>query len=293
MLAAWVLLLLAVGGGAMAQDLKPLPQPPALLTDQTATLTPTQFHALQARLTELERELGSQIAVLIVASTAPEDIADYTQRLGDAWKIGRRDVGDGVLIVVAKEDRKVRIAPAKSLEGAVPDLAARQIIQGTLAPAFRQGDYADGLNAAIDQLAARIRGEALPAPGRGAGGRPATFGADIGDLALLFFIAVPIVGALLTAVMGRKLGSLLTAGGTGALAFIASTSLLIALGAGLVALILVGVLGIGASRRGSGMGGPGGLPPVIFPGGGGAGGGGGWSSGGGGDFGGGGASGSW
>ncbi|RZU01220.1 TPM domain-containing protein [Rivibacter subsaxonicus] len=294
---AALLLLVAACGLARAQDLKPLPVPAAPLTDQTGTLTPTQRAALEAKLAGIERELGTQVAVVIVASTAPEDIADYTQRLGDAWKIGRREVGDGLLIVVAKDDRKMRIAPAKSLEGAVPDLAARQIIERTLAPAFRKGDYAGGLNAAVDQLAARIKGEALPEPGRDAGSR-AQQGLDFGDLALFFFIAVPVAGAVLTAMMGRKLGSLVTAGGAGALAFVASTSLLVALGAGLVALVLVGVLGIGASRRGSGMGGHGGLPPVIFPGGGGGwggggGGGGGWSSGGGGDFGGGGASGDW
>ena len=295
-----VALLLAVAAllPARAQDLKPVPVLTAPVIDQTGTLTPTQRSALEAKLMALEREIGSQIVVLMVPSTLPEDIADYTQRVGDAWKIGRRDVGDGLLIVVAKDDRKLRIAPAKSLEGAVPDLAARQIIDRTLTPAFRNGDYAGGLNAAIDQLAARIKGEALPAPGARAGGGGQR-GADLGDLALFFFIAVPVVGAVLTAMLGRKLGSVATAGGAGALAFVASTSLLVAAGAGLIALVLVGVLGVGTSRRGGGIAGRGGIPPVIFPGGGwggggrGGGGGGGWSSGGGGDFGGGGASGGW
>ena len=176
-----VALLLAVGAvlPARAQELKPVPVLTAPVIDQTGTLTPTQRGALEAKLMALEREIGSQVVVLMVPSTAPEDIADYSQRVGDTWKIGRRDVGDGLLIVVAKDDRKMRIAPAKSLEGAVPDLAARQIIDRTLTPAFRNGDYVGGLNAAIDQLAARIKGEALPAPGARAGGGGQR-GADLG-----------------------------------------------------------------------------------------------------------------
>lgn len=106
--------------------------------------------------------------LLLVNSTAPEDIAAYAQRVADSWKIGRRDVGDGVLLVVSKGDRRVRIEVAKALEGAIPDLAARQIIDQSIRPAFRANDYAGGLEAALDQLIARIRGEALPAPTVGA-----------------------------------------------------------------------------------------------------------------------------
>ena len=102
--------------------------------------------------------------LLLVPATAPEDIAAYAQRVADTWKIGRRDVGDGVLVVVAKDERRVRIEVAKALEGAIPDLAARQIIDNAIRPAFRANDYAGGLDAAVDQLIARIQGEALPAP---------------------------------------------------------------------------------------------------------------------------------
>lgn len=290
--------LLALAPGLRAQDLLPVPALSARVIDQTATLDATALQALEARLAAFEAEAGPQIVVLLVPTTAPEDIASYTQRLGDAWKIGRRDVGDGLLIVVAKNDRKVWIAPAKALEGAVPDLAARQIIQNQITPAFKQGDFAGGLSAGVEALIARIKGEHLPAPAaRGSGGPQGGLGFDWQSLAMIFFVAVPVVGSLISAVFGRKLGSALTAGGTGAAAWWLSASLAIAAGAGLLALILVGVLGVGAGgRRSGGRGGHGG-PPVIWGGGGrgggGFGGGGGFSSGGGGNFGGGGAGGSW
>lgn len=288
--------------GRAQAELRPLPVLTARVMDSTGTLTPAQRQALETKLETFEREAGPQIVILMLAGTAPEDITDYSQRLGDAWKLGRREVGDGLLIVVAKDERKVRIAVAKALEGAVPDLAARQIIQNAIAPAFKKGDYAGGLNLAVDQLQARIRGENLPTPEAGA--RPASpdAGLQLEELSALFFIAVPVLGALLTALLGRKLGSLATGGAAGAAGWIFSSSVLIAVGAGLGALLLVGVLGIGASRRrtlGGGSGGHGSGGPVIWGGGGGWSGGGGssdgggFSSGGGGDFGGGGASGDW
>ncbi|HSV72074.1 MAG TPA: TPM domain-containing protein [Methylibium sp.] len=286
------LLFAVLAGGAGAQELRAVPVLTASVIDQTGTLSRAQTSALEAKLAAFEREAGSQLVVLIVPTTQPEDIAAYAQRVGETWKIGRREVGDGLILLVAKDDRKVRIEVAKALEGAVPDLAAKQIIDRALTPAFRAGDFAGGLNAAVDQLSARIRGEALPAPKP----RPqAGQGTDWQDLALFFLLAVPVAGALLTRVLGRKLGSLVTAGGAGTLGWVLSTSLLIGGIAALVALLLVGVLGVGAARRGSGV------PPILWGGGGGGGwgggggggDGGGFSSGGGGDFGGGGASGDW
>jgi uncharacterized protein len=273
--------------------------------DQAGVLQPAQAQALEAKLANFEAQAGPQIVVLTVNTTGIEDIADYAQRVGDAWKIGRRDVGDGLLLVVAKNDRKLRIQVAKALEGAVPDLAARQIIANSIAPAFKRGDYAAGLDAGVDALMARLKGEHLPvptAPGRGA----ADTGFEWEELAMFFFIGVPLAGGVLSSVLGRKLGSLVTAGGAGTLAWWLSASVLIGSLAGVVALLLVGVMGIGAVRGGGrggfsgGRRGGGGVPPIIwggggFGGGGGGGGGdgGGFSSGGGGDFGGGGASGDW
>lgn len=316
-LAAALMLLLAAALGlrpAQAQDLQAVPELSGRVIDRTATLTPDQQAAIERKLADFEASAGPQIAILIVANTEPEDIAAYAYRVADAWKIGRREVGDGLLIVVAKDDRRVRIEVAKALEGAVPDLAARQIIDQAVKPAFRAGDYAGGLNAAVDGLTARIKGEGLPAPERGAGGRSAGDqpGAQWQELLMFFFIGVPIVAAVFTGVLGRKLGAVATGGAAGGVAWWITTSALLGAGAGLAALVIVGLFGIGAScsiasagsstgrlRRGrSGLG-----VPVIFGSGGWAGGGngggwsggggGGFSSGGGGDFGGGGASGDW
>lgn len=279
---------------AHAQDVLPVPPLSAAVIDQTATLDDGQRAALIAKLAAIEQQTGSQIVVLMVPSTLPEDVAAYSQRVGDSWKIGRRDIGDGLIIVVAKNDRRVRIEVAKALEGAIPDLAAKRIIDAQITPAFRAGDYAGGLSVAVDQLAARIRGEALPAPGRpDAQQRNQGNGPSLESLAIFLFVVVPIAGALFTRMMGRKVGSLVTGGVAGGIGWWLTASALLAGVAGLMAVVLVGVFGVGSARRG---GGPGGAPAIIWDGGGGGGwggGGGGFNSGGGGDFGGGGASGGW
>ena len=304
-----VLMLLLGAVPGHAQDVQPVPALSARVVDTTGWLQPAEREALDRKLAAFEAQAGPQIVVLLVATTAPEDITSYAQRVAEAWKIGRREVGDGVLLVAARDDRKLRIEVAKALEGAVPDLAARQIITQSITPAFKQGQIAAGLGAGVDSLMARIRGEQLPAPQRKGGGSASTGlidGLDWQALAMFFFVGVPVVGGVLSTVLGRKLGSVVTAGGAGALAFWLSASALIAGVAGVVALLLVGVMGVGSALGGgigggrSGRGGLGGLSPVIFGGGGfgsgrggGGGGGGGFSSGGGGDFGGGGASGDW
>ena len=223
--------------------------------------------------------------MLIVPTTAPEDIAAYAQRVADTWKIGRRAIGDGLLIVVAKNDRGVRIEVAKTLEGAIPDVLAGRIINEQIVPAFRAGDFAGGLNAAVDRLGRLIAGENLaPPPPRQGAAAQRSRGFDLQDLAIFLFVGVPILGALLKGVFGSKLGSLATGVAVGGIGWWLTASALIAGGAGLIALFLVGVMGMGGGR-GSGLGGP-----IIW---GGGRGGGGFGSGGGGDFGGGGASGRW
>jgi uncharacterized protein len=276
-----------------AQDVQPVPVLTGRVIDQTGTLGADQKSALESKLAALERERGAQVVVLMVPTTAPEDIASYAQRIADSWKIGRRAVGDGVLVVVAKNDRAARIEVAKALEGAIPDVLAGRIISDQMAPAFRNGDFAGGLNLAVDRLAQRISGEALPPPDRpGSAARPAV-GFSLQDLAIFLFVGVPIVGGILTGIFGRRFGSLLTGGAVGGIAWWLTTSAVLAGGAGLIALLLVGVMGVGG-RRG-GLAGPiiwgGGLGGGF--GGGFGGGGGGFGSGGGGDFGGGGASGRW
>lgn len=270
-------------------DLLPVPPLTARVIDQTGTLTPAQTQALTDQLSELETTLGSQVVILMVPTTQPEDIAAYAYRVADTWKVGRREVGDGIVIVVAKADRRVRMEVARALEGAVPDLAVKQIIDSAITPAFRANDYASGLRQAVEMLTLRIKGEALPLPDAKAA--PRQQGTQWEDLGVLLFVGVPILGAVLTAVMGRKLGSAATGAAAGALGWFWTSSLLIAGVAGVAGLFLVGALGVGSGGRRRGGWGGGGFGGGL--GGGGGFGGGGFSSGGGGSFGGGGASGSW
>ena len=294
-------LLLAVAlfaGGVVAQNLVPIPALTSRVIDTTRTLSAADVQTLEAKLAAFERQKGSQIVVLMVATTQPEDIVSFANRVGNVWKIGRKEVGDGVLLIVAKDDRKVRIEVAKTLEGAIPDLAARQVIESAITPNFKQGNYAAGLSAAADQLIARIEGEALPEPKRDSTGTGNAFGFDWADLAIFMFFAVPIAGGIARSIFGRKLGSLLVGGGVGALAMVVTASLLMAGLAAVAALVVTlmfggGIAASSGSRRSGGSSGWGG---GGFGGGGGSfggGGGGGFSSGGGGDFGGGGASGDW
>ncbi len=282
---------------ASAQGLVPVPALTARVIDQTATLDAASLASLETKLAAFEQSNGSQVVVLMVATTAPEDIADFTQRVGDAWKIGRADVGDGALFVIAKEDRRLRIATAKALEGAIPDLMARRILDSAVTPAFRQGDYAGGINAGVDQILARIRGEELPLPNASAVQRAA--GSDDFEWmdALVFLVfAIPMLSGLLRGMFGNKLGTVLTGVGAGGLAWVLTAVLWVAIGAGLLGMLAALFMQFlpAAALGGSGRGGRGGWGGGMGGGGfGGGRGGGGFSSGGGGNFGGGGASGGW
>ena len=270
----------------------PVPPLTARVMDQTGTLTAAQRQVLDDKLAAFERERGSQVVVLMVPTTQPEDITDFTQRLGDAWKIGRRDMGDGVLLVVAKDDRRMRIATAKAVEGALPDLLARRIIDQAIAPQFRQGDYAAGLNAGADLILAALRGENLPLPEQ-----QGQFSDEEGiwvDLLVFLGIAVPLIGAVLRRMLGSRLGSVVAGGAVGFIAWNITGLLWVGMAAGLFAvlmsLFIAQLPAIPATGRGSRHGGWGGGHGGW---GGGSGGGGGFRSGGGGNFGGGGASGGW
>ncbi|QTD45206.1 TPM domain-containing protein [Ottowia testudinis] len=287
---------------AHAQPLLPVPPLTSHVIDTSGTLQPAAIAALDAKLATLERDKGSQVVVLMVPATAPEDIAAFANRVGNAWKIGRKDVGDGLIVLVAVKDRRMRIEVAKTLEGAIPDIAAKHIIDEAMAPHFRQGDYAAGLDAAIDQIGARIRGEPLPpvtqaTQGRG-GQDSGGFGFGIVEIAILLFLLVPVISAVARGIFGRKLGALATGAGVGGVAFLVTASVWIAVVAGMVALLFALFSGMAAALpqargRGGGWGGPVILPPSGGSWGGGGGGFGGFGSGGGGDFGGGGASGGW
>jgi uncharacterized protein len=270
--------------------------PLARVTDLAGVLPAAERAALEAKLAAFEAGQGSQIAVLLVLSTQPEPIADFTNRVGAAWKIGRQGTGDGVLIVVATADRRGWISVARALEGALPDVTAARIVRDTMGPRFKNGDYAGGVNAGLDQVFARIRAEALPAPVRQAQ-RQADAGEGTLGLLLPFVVVGATLGALLRRVLGLP-GALLAGGGAGAVAGWMLSSLVF----GGLAALAVFVLALGAGSRSSRvLGGRRGGGAVVLPGGfggggfggGGFGGGGGWSSGGGGDFSGGGGGGSW
>lgn len=282
---------------AWAQGVQPVPTLTAHVMDSTGTLNAAQREALEAKLTAFEKARGAQVVVLIVPTTQPEDIAAYAQRIGDSWKIGRKSIGDGLLLVVAKNDRTVRIETTKTLEGPIPDLMASRIIENAITPRFKQGDFAGGLDVGTDQIIALISGENLPAPPQGsADARNPNGGFDWTTLAVFLFFAVPIGGRVLSSVLGRKLGSVATGGAVGVLAWLFSSSLVIGAIAALAGMVFALMSGLGGMTRGggsSGWGGPGGFGGGGFGGGRGGGGGGGFGSGGGGNFGGGGASGNW
>ncbi len=263
----------------------------AHVMDSTATLSAAQKQNLEDKLIAFEQTRGAQVVLLMVPTTQPEDIASYANRVADTWKIGRREIGDGLLLIVAKDDRKVRIEVARTLEGAIPDLAAKRIIDNAITPRFKQGDYAGGLDAATDQIMVLISGEALPAPAARA--QRANGGFEWVDLAIFLFVAVPVIGAVARQILGSKLGMLATGIAGGGIAFLVTSNLLIAALAAIAGLVFTlitranAAMGVGSSRHGgSGRYGSGG-------GFGGGGRGGGFGSGGGGSFGGGGASGGW
>lgn len=287
---AWMLCgLLAWPLAGLAQPLQPIPPLGARVIDQTGTLDATQRQALEDKLAIFERERGSQVVVLLVRTTAPEDIFGYTQRLGDAWKIGRKEVGDGVLLVVAKDDRALRIATAKAVEGAIPDVIAGRIIEQVITPRFRQGDFAGGLDAGVDQILARLRGEELPLPAAG----PAADESDWIGLLVVLFVALPLITTVLRRILGRLLGGLASGGVVAALVWDFTGLLWLAGAAALVAAVLALLLPSLPLRGGRGPRGPGGWGGGPGGGGFGGGSGGGFSSGGGGNFGGGGSSGRW
>ena len=270
--------------------------PLARVTDTTGTLDAGQKQALEAKLAAFEKARGTQVAVVMVGSTQPEPLSDFAQRIGDAWKIGRHEVGDGLLVVVAKDDRRVWIAVAKALEGAVPDLAAARVIREQITPRFRQGDFAGGIGAGLDSLFRLIEGEGLPQPDSGAG-RAAGGEQDLVAVLAPFVIVGVVVAVMLRKLFGVK-GAALGGAGTGTVAGWVFSSLPLGLIAGVAAFFFA--LAAGSSGGGRVLGGRRG--GVFIPGGwsggrgggwSGGGGGGGWSSGGGGNFGGGGAGGSW
>jgi uncharacterized protein len=295
LLGAWLWLVGCVAP-ALAQPLAAIPPLASPVTDLTHTLTPDQASALEAKLRAFSQAKGSQVAVLIVPSTRPEEIEQYSIRVVEQWKLGRGKVDDGVLLLVALDDRRVRIEVGYGLEGALPDATAHRIIDQDIRPAFRRGDVYGGIATGVDRIMRVIEGEPLPEPeiSPPAAGVPGLF-----QLLPFLFIFALVGGSVLRRMFGRVGGALATGGVVGVLTWMLIAIMGISIAAGVVAFIfsLLGGLGGGGGGRGGWYSG---RHPGVYPGGfgggswggGGGGFGGGWSGGGGG-FGGGGASGGW
>lgn len=244
------------------------------VTDLTGTLTQQQQSDLESNLAAFEARKGSQIAILMVPTIQPEDIAQYSIRVVEAWKLGRKGVDDGVLVLLAKDDHKSRIEVGYGLEGALNDATAKRIVSEVMRPYLKQGDFYGGLVAGVEKIESVIDGEPLPEPVQrsGHGG----FGANY---IFAVFVAAMVLGGLLRAMLGGFVGGLVTGGLVGLLLWV--------LGAGLIFAVFLGFMAF-FMTMGGGRSSPGG-----FGGGGFGGGSGGGFSGGGGGFGGGGASGDW
>jgi uncharacterized protein len=275
-------------GSAFGQDLVPVPPLKAHVTDLTGTLTRDQIASLEQKLTAFETRKGSQIAVLIVPTTHPEEIEQYSIRVVDQWKLGRKKIDDGVLLLVAKDDRRVRIEVGYGLEGPLPDAIAKRVVDEVITPQFRAGNFYGGVDAGVDAMIKVIDGEPLPAPEQH--WRPAQQNRDGGSFQSLFVIGillVVVVGGILRKILGRLPAAMLIGGAAGVIAWMVVTSIAAAAIAGIIAFVFTLMGGV------PGMGGRGGFPGGFGGGGFGGGGGGGWGGGGGGGFGGGGASGRW
>lgn len=209
----------------------PVPPLAARVTDLTGTLAPDQRAGLEAKLAEFEKRKGSQVAVLIVPTTQPEAIEQFAIRVFDQWKLGRTRVDDGILLLVAKNDRKLRIEVGRGLEGAIPDAIAKRIVAEVIAPRFKEGDFYGGITAGVDRILRVIEGEPLPAP------KPRAqtsqdedwFHPLVGGIVFLFF-----VGGLVRSIFGRFLGSGILGLGASVLGYVLF---------GTVAALVIGIIG--------------------------------------------------
>ncbi|HYC48732.1 MAG TPA: TPM domain-containing protein [Burkholderiales bacterium] len=284
--AALALVLLLAWAAAIAQVA--VPPLTARVTDVTGTLSAEQRARLEDRLAAFETRKGTQLAVLIVPTTQPEAIEQFGIRVAEQWKVGRKGVDDGAILIIALKDRELRIEVGYGLEGALTDATANRIIDEFIVPHFKQGDFYGGIDAGLSRMMAVIEGEELPPPARGSGGPQ---GGGWEQFAVIAFLLVFVVGGIVRAIFGRFLGSGIIAGLAGFAAWLMIGSLIAAIAICVIAWLLSlmgGMAGLPSARRGGWYSGG----PMGGWGGGGGGGGGGWSGGGGG-FGGGGASGRW
>lgn len=281
-LLAWMLCWAAVAVADVA-----VPPLTGRVVDQTGTLTSEQISTLDGTLQAFEQRKGSQIAVLIVPTTEPETIEQFSIRVAEAWKIGRKKVDDGAILVVAKDDRRLRIEVGYGLEGALTDVTSKRIIDEIITPKFRDGDFAGGITAGVDRMIGVIDGEPLPEPKRQQ--QSGNIFDNLESVGPVAFFAVLVFGGIFRTMFGRLLGAAVTGGLVGLAIWFLAGTLAIAAIIGVIAFVFT-LVGDSVVSSGGGRGGWSG-----------GGGGGGWSggssgggfSGGGGSFGGGGASGRW
>jgi uncharacterized protein len=287
-LARWAALAVLLSGAVGASAQVPVPPLSARVTDLTGTLSGEAVTRIEGKLKDLETRKGSQIAVLIVPTTQPEEIEPFSVRVEETWKLGRKGIDDSAILVVAKNDRRMHIEVGYGLEGALPDAIAKRIIAETITPHFKQGDFDGGIEAGVDQMISVVNGEPLPEPDKSWEGSR-----GLSNLLPLLLIVVFVASGILRAIFGRVFGSAATGGLAGGIAWLLSHVLPIGFGAGLIAFFFSLLMDSsrGWSNRGGGWGG--GLGGFGGGGFGGGGFGGGGFSGGGGGSGGGGASGSW
>jgi uncharacterized protein len=264
------------------------------VVDLTATLDATQKATLEQTLAAFEEKKGTQIAVLLVPTTQPETIEQYSLRVAEQWKIGRKKVDDGAILVVAKNDRALRIEVGYGIEGALTDVTAHRIIDEVITPAFRQGNFYEGINAGIGRIIGVLDGEPLPKPPTRSSWQDRG-GDGLGQMIPIAFMLVLVVGGVLRRVLGRFMGAVVTGGVVGALAWMFIGAMVIAIVAGVIGFFFTLLSGGMMGRPGGWTTGRGGFPGGLGRGGfgGGGWGGGGGFRGGGGSFGGGGASGRW
>jgi uncharacterized protein len=258
------------------------------ITDLTGTLSPGEIAQLEQKLAAFEAKKGSQIAVLLVPTTQPETVEQYSIRVAEAWKLGRKGVDDGVLLVIAKQDRVSRIEVGYGLEGVLPDAVAKRIVDEIMIPEFRRGDFAGGIAAAIGRLMSVIEGEPLPPPRSNRGNDSAGAGIVL-DSIIPIFIGLIVLGKILQSLFGRLVGATVMSVTAGLIGWLVFSSIIIAM---VVAVLVLLMSLFGSSGGGFSRGGRSGWPGGGFGGGRGGFGGGGFRGGGGG-FGGGGASGRW
>jgi uncharacterized protein len=270
----WVTWLFVFCGGlssALSNAQVPIPPLTGHIIDQTQTLTEAQQQQIEASLAAFELRKGSQVAVLLVATTQPETIEQYALRVAEQWQLGRKKVDDGAVLVIAKNDRAVRIEVGYGLEGALNDATCKRIIEELISPRFRQQDFEGGIAAGVQRMMRVIEGEPLPAP---ASDKTAEALTDLTGI----IVAGALLGFVLRAIFGRGAGSIMTAAIVGTATWFVLGVLSLALTASVVTMLTtwLGITGLLRARYG-GRGGPGG----------------GFRGGGGGGFGGGGASGRW